>query len=70
LNTIQDKTFVASGAQVRGYSRKGKQFLSFESNMTETITSMFIYGVDMFLVGRNTLYHFHDCVEKSVITWG
>ncbi|KAI6186973.1 hypothetical protein M3Y98_00191200 [Aphelenchoides besseyi] len=49
LHTIQDKTFVASGAQVRGYSRKGKQFLSFESNMAETISSMYIYGVDMFL---------------------
>ncbi|KAI6213926.1 hypothetical protein M3Y94_00209100 [Aphelenchoides besseyi] len=65
LQTIQDKTFVASGAQVRGYSRKGKQFLSFESNMAETISSMYIYGVDMFLVGRNTLYHFHDCIEKN-----
>ncbi|KAI6189534.1 hypothetical protein M3Y97_00018900 [Aphelenchoides bicaudatus] len=65
LHTIQDKTFVASGAQVKGFSRKGKQFLSFESNMTETISAMFIYGVDMFLVGRNTLYHFHDCVEKT-----
>lgn len=40
LHTVQDKTFVATGAQVKGYSRKGKQFLSFESNMTETITSM------------------------------
>ncbi|KAI6233568.1 hypothetical protein M3Y99_00892200 [Aphelenchoides fujianensis] len=65
LHTVQDKTFVASGAQVRGFSKKGKQFLSFESNLAEVITSMYVYGVDMFLVGRNSLYHFHDCVEKS-----
>uniref|UniRef100_A0A914BVH0 Bardet-Biedl syndrome 7 protein n=1 Tax=Acrobeloides nanus TaxID=290746 RepID=A0A914BVH0_9BILA len=65
LQTIQDKTFIASGAQVKGFSRKGKQFLSFESNMTEAINSMYIYGVDMFLCGRNTFYHFHDCIEKS-----
>lgn len=40
LHTVQDKAFAASGAQVRGYSKKGKQFLSFESNMTETISAM------------------------------
>ncbi|KAI6218532.1 hypothetical protein M3Y99_01702500 [Aphelenchoides fujianensis] len=51
LHTVQDKTFVASGAQVRGFSKKGKQFLSFESNLAEVITSMYVYGVDMFLVG-------------------
>ncbi|KAH7731678.1 CBN-OSM-12 protein [Aphelenchoides avenae] len=65
LQTTQDKTFVAADAEVKGYSRKGKQFLAFQTNMTERITSMFVYGVDMFLCGRNSFYHFHDCIEKS-----
>ncbi|CAD5220021.1 unnamed protein product [Bursaphelenchus xylophilus] len=65
LHTIQDKTFAAAGETVRGYSKKGKQFLSFESNMAETISSMYVYGVDLFLAGRNTVYQYHDCEEKA-----
>ncbi|CAD5213465.1 unnamed protein product [Bursaphelenchus okinawaensis] len=65
LQTIQDKIFAASGETVRGYSKKGKQFLSFESNMAEMISAMYVYGVDLFLAGRNTVYQYHDCVEKA-----
>uniref|UniRef100_A0A183CD97 CPSF_A domain-containing protein n=1 Tax=Globodera pallida TaxID=36090 RepID=A0A183CD97_GLOPA len=65
LGSVQDKAFVACGTEVRGYSRKGKQFLAFESNLTEEIRSLFIYGVDMFIGGNNSHYQFHDCVEKS-----
>jgi len=40
LGTPQDKIFVASGTEVRGYSRKGKKFLDFNSNLTETIANL------------------------------
>uniref|UniRef100_A0AC34GRH9 Uncharacterized protein n=1 Tax=Panagrolaimus sp. ES5 TaxID=591445 RepID=A0AC34GRH9_9BILA len=33
--------------------------------MTDPITAMYIYGVDMFLCGRSVFYHFHDCIERS-----
>lgn len=36
----QEKIFVASGAEVRGYTKKGKQFLGFDTNLTESIQSM------------------------------
>ena len=35
-----EKIFVAAGAEVRGYSKKGKQFLSFDTNLSESIQSM------------------------------
>lgn len=38
--TLRDKIFVASGAEVRGYNKKGKQFLGFDTNLTESIKSM------------------------------
>uniref|UniRef100_A0A7E4UX88 BBS2_C domain-containing protein n=1 Tax=Panagrellus redivivus TaxID=6233 RepID=A0A7E4UX88_PANRE len=65
LNTILDKTFIAAGGLIKGFSKKGKQFLSFETNITDPIESMYIYGVDMFLCGRAVFYHFHDCVEAN-----
>lgn len=35
-----DKIFISSGAEVRGYSKKGKQFLKFDTNLTEPIRTM------------------------------
>lgn len=35
-----DRIFAASVSQVTGYSKKGKQFFSFDSNMTEPIKAM------------------------------
>ena len=37
---IKEKIFVASGSEVRGYSKKGKQFLGYETNSTEAVQSM------------------------------
>ena len=35
-----DRIFAASISNVNGYSKKGKQFFNFETNMTEPIKSM------------------------------
>ena len=40
VGAIKDRVFIASGAEVRGFSKKGKQFLGFDTNMTEPITSL------------------------------
>jgi len=40
LGTPQEKVFVCSGSEVRGFTKKGKQFLSFEANLTERINAM------------------------------
>jgi len=36
----RDRIFVASGAVVRGYTRRGKQFLDFNTNTTEAVRSL------------------------------
>lgn len=41
----QEKMFIASGAEVRGYTKKGKQFLGFDTNLTESIQSMYVNPV-------------------------
>ena len=42
--TIKDKIFTGSGKDVRGYTKKGKLFLNFDTNLTEPITSLSITG--------------------------
>ncbi|KAF5285041.1 hypothetical protein FQR65_LT02353 [Abscondita terminalis] len=61
--TISDKIFIASQNEVRGYTKKGKLFLSFDSNMTEPIASMFVLGNDLFLCGKHTYNHYKDCKD-------
>ena len=37
---IPDRIFISAGTQVKAHTKKGKQFLKFESNLTEPIRSM------------------------------
>ena len=34
---LRDKIFVSSGSEVRGFTKKGKMFLQFETNLAERI---------------------------------
>ena len=36
------QVFVALAQQIKGISKKGKEFFAFNSNLTETITSLFV----------------------------
>nr|XP_002127808.1 Bardet-Biedl syndrome 7 protein homolog [Ciona intestinalis] len=65
LGTPQDKIFVASGADIRGYSRKGKKFLDFNSNLTETVANLWISGSDLVVGGQYVFNHFSDCVDQG-----
>lgn len=38
--TASDKIFIACDNEVKGYTKKGKLFLNFDTNMTESIKSM------------------------------
>lgn len=35
-----DKIFISCGAEVRGYTKKGKLFLALETNLSEPIIAM------------------------------
>jgi len=41
--TAKDKIFVASGNIVRGFTKKGKMFLEFDTNLAENITNMLVH---------------------------
>uniref|UniRef100_H2Y5K2 Bardet-Biedl syndrome 7 protein homolog n=1 Tax=Ciona savignyi TaxID=51511 RepID=H2Y5K2_CIOSA len=65
LGTPQDKIFVASGSDIRGYSRKGKKFLDFNSNLTEAVANLWISGSDLIVGGQYVFNHFSDCVDQG-----
>ena len=60
-----EKIFVAVGSEIKGFSKKGKQFLSFDTNMTETIQSMFVEGPNLFLCGNYIYNQYHECRDQN-----
>ncbi|KPJ16937.1 Bardet-Biedl syndrome 7 protein [Papilio machaon] len=58
-----DKIFAASGHEVKGYTRKGKVFLTIETSVSETITSMCILNSDLVLCSGRTVTFYRDLRE-------
>lgn len=65
LGQLKDRIFVSSGSVVRGYSKKGKQFLDFNTNITESIKNMYVEGADLVLSGDYIYHHYCDCKDIS-----
>lgn len=63
LGTIPDRIFTASENKVRGFNKKGKIFLSFDTNLTEPIKSMFVNGNDLIACGNHVYNHYRDCKD-------
>lgn len=68
--TSPDKIFVASDNKVRAFNKKGKQFLTFDSNLTEPIRSMFVCGNDLILCGNHVYNHYRDCKDIGTYLCG
>ncbi|KAM9470198.1 BBSome complex member BBS7 [Clarias gariepinus] len=70
LGTPQEKIFVCSGSEVRGYTKKGKQFLAFEANLTESINAMRVSGADLFVCASYIYNHYCDCKDQDYFLSG
>ncbi|CAL8354731.1 unnamed protein product [Merluccius merluccius] len=70
LGTPQEKVFVCSGSEVRGFTKKGKQFLTFEANLTESITAMRVCGADLFVCASYVYNHYCDCKDQDYFLSG
>ncbi|XP_053685731.1 Bardet-Biedl syndrome 7 protein homolog [Sabethes cyaneus] len=63
IGSVADKIFTASENKVRGFNKKGKMFLAFETNLTENIRSMYVSGSDLLVCGNHVYNHYKDCKE-------
>uniref|UniRef100_A0A3B5Q1E5 Bardet-Biedl syndrome 7 n=1 Tax=Xiphophorus maculatus TaxID=8083 RepID=A0A3B5Q1E5_XIPMA len=68
--TPQEKIFVCSGSQVRGFTKKGKQFLTFEANLTESINALHVSGADLFVCASYIYNHYCDCKDQDYFLSG
>ncbi|CAD7080257.1 unnamed protein product [Hermetia illucens] len=65
-----DKIFVATENIVKGYTKKGKMFLSFDTNLTEAIKCMFVLGADLIVCGNHVYNHYRDCKDVGTYLCG
>ncbi|XP_075544098.1 BBSome complex member BBS7-like isoform X4 [Dermacentor variabilis] len=65
IGSIQDKIFVAAGNEITGYTRKGKQFLKFDTNLTDNIRCMSVCGNDLAVCGEYVYNHYFECQDKN-----
>ncbi|KAL3880310.1 hypothetical protein ACJMK2_032558 [Sinanodonta woodiana] len=62
---VRERIFVSSGAVVKGYTKKGKNFLTFDTNMSEPVLSMYVEGADLFTCSNFVFNHYHDCKDAN-----
>uniref|UniRef100_A0A0K8T3A0 Uncharacterized protein n=4 Tax=Lygus hesperus TaxID=30085 RepID=A0A0K8T3A0_LYGHE len=62
---VKDKIFVSCKNEVRGYSKKGKLFLGFDTNLTEPIKSMYVSRSDLLVAGTHVFNHYKDCKDVN-----
>ena len=77
LGTVKDKIFAAysnpnrsngagSGQNlVKGFTKKGKVFLDFDTNLTEPIKSVSITGSNLLVAGNHVYNHYLDCRDAN-----
>ena len=52
---------------MKGFTKKGKLFLDFETNLTENIGSMGISGNDLIICGNHVFNHYRDCRDANYL---
>ncbi|CAG0886131.1 unnamed protein product [Cyprideis torosa] len=67
LGTVRDKIFIAAGNQVKGFTKKGKQFLGFDTNLTENIQCMAVSGSDLLVSSTFAFNHYRDCLDTNYL---
>ncbi|KAF6035121.1 BBS7 [Bugula neritina] len=60
IGGVKEKIFVAAGPEVKGYTKKGKQFLTFATNLSEDIQSMHVEAADLLVTGKYIFNHYRD----------
>jgi Bardet-Biedl syndrome 7 protein len=70
LGSVPDRIFVAHEHQIVGYNKKGKVFLSFDTNLTEPIKSLFVIGNDLIVCGNHVYTHYRECKESGTYLCG
>ncbi|XP_012268249.2 Bardet-Biedl syndrome 7 protein homolog [Athalia rosae] len=70
LGNQKDKIFIAYESSVKGYTRKGKVFLEFDTNLLDPISSICVLGPDLVACAKDLYHRYHDCRDADAYLAG
>ncbi|XP_043268965.1 Bardet-Biedl syndrome 7 protein-like isoform X2 [Venturia canescens] len=65
LGTLRDKIFIAYGNSVKGFTRKGKMFLEFDTSLIDPISAMYVLGPDLAACARDLYHRYLNCKDAD-----
>ncbi|XP_066595790.1 Bardet-Biedl syndrome 7 protein homolog [Prorops nasuta] len=65
IGTIHDKIFLAYENSVKGFTRKGKLFLEFDTSLIDPITAIYVLGPDLAACARDLYHRYRDCKDAD-----
>lgn len=64
---IKEKIYIAVDTNVLGFTKKGKQFLQFATNLSENIETMYVEGVNLFLASKYIYQRYLNLEDKDYL---
>ncbi|CAG5073462.1 Similar to BBS7: Bardet-Biedl syndrome 7 protein (Homo sapiens) [Cotesia congregata] len=65
IDTPKDKIFVAYGNSVKGFTKKGKMFLEFDTSLVDSISTMYVLGSDLAACSRDLYHRYQNCKDAD-----
>ncbi|KAG5341213.1 BBS7 protein, partial [Acromyrmex charruanus] len=65
IGMLRDKIFLAYGSSVKGFTRKGKLFLEFDTSLIDPISAMYVLGPDLAACARDLYHRYRDCKDAD-----
>ncbi|XP_050451845.1 Bardet-Biedl syndrome 7 protein homolog isoform X2 [Cataglyphis hispanica] len=61
----RDKIYIAYDSSVRGFTRKGKLFLEFDTSLIDPISALYVLGPDLAACARDLYHRYRDCKDAD-----
>ncbi|EFN60448.1 Bardet-Biedl syndrome 7 protein [Camponotus floridanus] len=61
----RDKIFLAYDSSVKGFTRKGKLFLEFDTSLIDPISALYVLGPDLAACARDLYHRYRDCKDAD-----
>ncbi|XP_077278371.1 BBSome complex member BBS7 isoform X2 [Temnothorax americanus] len=65
IGMVKDKIFIAYGSSVKGFTRKGKLFLEFDTSLIDPISAIYVLGPDLAACARDLYHRYRDCKDAD-----
>ncbi|XP_020292035.1 Bardet-Biedl syndrome 7 protein homolog isoform X3 [Pseudomyrmex gracilis] len=65
LDMTRDKIFLAYGNSVKGFTKKGKLFLEFDTSLIDPISALYVLGPDLAACARDLYHRYRDCKDAD-----